>query len=149
LKYQELWDSKPDPPEKRRKFLCDYQGELIKLLQIEPARSIECQIMNLADDIGNALIDFTDGERAGIITEQKIKFWLDRQSGNASQFAAQDVMRAINKRFMHQFFAVRVQRCIEAIETHQISANTKRCGYETKLNPKFRDYIHSLQKMEQ
>jgi dGTPase len=147
LKYQELWGAKTDPPERRRKFLYDYQGELIKLLQIEPTRSIECQIMDLADDIGNALIDFTDGERAGIITPQKIKFWLDRQNENAGQFAAEDLVIAINKKVMHQFFPVRVRRCIEALEIRQISAKTKRCGYEITLTPKFRDYIHSLQMM--
>jgi hypothetical protein len=103
--------------------------------------------MDLADDIGNALIDFTDGERAGIITPAKIKFWLARPTEKAGEFAAHDVMIAINKKVMHQFFAVRVQRCIEALEIRQISASTKRCGYEIKLSPKYRDYIHSLQLM--
>jgi dGTPase len=147
LKYKELWSAKSDPPEKRCKFLYDYQAELINLLQIESARSIECQIMDLADDIGNALIDFTDGERAGIITAEKIKFWLSRQTDNAVEFAAHDVMIAIDKKVMQQFFPVRVQRCIEALEIHKISANIKRCGYEIKLNRKYRDYILSLQMM--
>jgi dGTPase len=58
LKYKVLWNPEAEFPDKQHKCLYEYQGDLLDFLQVVGTeRSIECQIMNLADDIGNALID--------------------------------------------------------------------------------------------
>lgn len=54
LKYKAVWSEKEEAPERRSKFLYDYQGQLLTQVGLESGRSIECQIMDLADDIGNA-----------------------------------------------------------------------------------------------
>jgi dGTPase len=72
LKYRDLHSCKQDPPETRSKFLYDYQHELLERLSVPNSRPVECQIMDIADDVGNALMDFADGVRAGIITEDAI-----------------------------------------------------------------------------
>jgi dGTPase len=51
LEYKDSWKTKTESPEKRRKFLYNHQEELLQLLSIASERSIECQIMDLADDI--------------------------------------------------------------------------------------------------
>jgi dGTPase len=87
LKNQELHHDKKGPPKQRSKFLYDYQGQLIETLSIANSQSLECQIMDIADDIANALIDYADGIRAGIINEdtlneQKNAGYLDKSIMN-------------------------------------------------------------------
>jgi dGTPase len=151
LKYKYFWSTKEESLEKRQKFLYDDQGELLKFLQIGTERSIECQIMDLADDIGNALIDFSDGARAGIITKTRVEDWQDRQEGNVSTFAAEDVLQAFldDNTIMSNFSSVRVQRCVAALRPSKISADTERGSYTVRLSPKYTNYIQSLHRMNQ
>src|SRR5215469_179638 len=115
LKYKDLWGTIDVAPECRSKFLYDYQEQLLTTLGPETGRSIECQIMELADDIGNALIDFSDGERAGIITKKKLQDWLNRQSDNKGTFAAQNVLQAFDDKVTGMFSSVRVRDCIASL----------------------------------
>ena len=147
LKYKDLWQTKKESPESRRKFLYDHQGELIQQLGIEKQRSIECQIMDLADDIGNALIDFSDGVRAQLITKKNVKNWLNHQTDDTGQFAAENVLKAFDDNVMQMFPSVRVRDCIDALRVRQVSAESKRYGYVIQLTQKYQNFIHSLKRM--
>jgi dGTPase len=149
LKYKVLWKPKTMVPEKQHKFLYDYQGELLQFLRIGTELSIECRIMDLADDIGNALIDFTDGVRAKIITKKRVKDWMDGQVGNVSTFAAGDVLKAFldDDIIMSNFSSVLVQKCVAELQFSKISADTERNSYKISLSRKYQDYIKALQHM--
>jgi dGTPase len=95
LKYKEMWSSKKESPEKRSKFLYDYQEDLLDKLGVGERPSIECKIMDLADDIGNALIDFSDGERAGIHHEQKSPRLGESRTRRSQCFCSQQRIKSL------------------------------------------------------
>lgn len=113
LKYKKTWSVMEERPDKRSKFLYDYQETLIEQLGLEPNRTIECQIMDLADDIGNALIDFTDGVRSSIITSETVKFWAAEWGNGSDEFAVDDILGAFKAGVMQKFATVRVGHCVK------------------------------------
>jgi dGTPase len=149
LKYPFLRKTKKGLPEKRSQFLYDYQGELIQLLGIGTERSIECQIMDLADDIGNALIDFSDGARAQIITEDNVKDWLNSQPDQTSAaFVMEDVLEGfLNHTIMKNFSSVRVQNCIKHLQIYPLHGKAERASYKIALAPAYQAYICLLREM--
>lgn len=90
LKYKALY-SKHNFPSKH--FLYDSQQEILDFLfpdvpidnsfeelkEINSFRSIECRIMDWADDIAYSVNDVSDGIRAGFLTVRKIEAWFERQ----------------------------------------------------------------------
>lgn len=76
IKYSDFYSEKKDG-----KFLYDDQEDLWKKIrgvdskQNQNLKSIECQIMDLADDIVNASADIVDGIRAKLITAEKVRAW--------------------------------------------------------------------------
>jgi dGTPase len=149
LKYKKTWSTIEKPAEHRKKFLYDDQQSLLDKLQVESSQSIECQIMDLADDIGNALIDFSDGARAGIITADRVKRWLDSQPANVHSFAAEDVIGAFNDRIItDRFFPARVQYCVNSLTLSPPNADGQRGDYKIALSPQCDNYIRSLNEMK-
>lgn len=88
MKYKTLY-SQLERPEKH--FIYDYQKKCLDFIfekaiipnkislgdELNNFRSIECQIMDWADDISFSISDFSDGIRAGFISVEKVKNWLD------------------------------------------------------------------------
>jgi dGTPase len=149
LKYKVLWDPKAKFPEKQQKFLYEDQGSLLDYLKIGTEHSIECQIMNLADDIGNSLIDFSDGVRARIITKTKVKDWLDGQSGNVSTFVGDGILEGFfdENTIKDNFSSERVKNCVAELDYSKTSADAERNAYKIFLSPNYKKYIETLQKM--
>jgi dGTPase len=145
LKYKDLWSEKSEPEETRRQFLYDYQGQLLKYLDVKRGRSTECQIMNLADDIGNGLIDFTDGVRTGIITEEKVKAL--KKKGLTTDFASRSLLQAFQTDMREKFSAVRVRDCIKEIEIARVAGGTNRYGYDVCLSPTYANFIDALRQI--
>jgi dGTPase len=83
LKYKELWSTLKKktgvPPENH--FLYDFQADCLDFVSV-PSHSIECQIMDWADDAAYCLHDIIDGVRAGFICEHNLRGWL-REYGSA------------------------------------------------------------------
>ena len=147
LKYKESWRIKEDPPEQRSKFLYDYQDQLIEIIAVGKERSIECQIMDLADDIGNALIDFTDGVRAGIITKEKVRDWKSSEAEPDDDFAITNVLKAFDDNVMDIFSSVRVRDCVGALEFSGGADPDRRGNCSVWPNRDYAAFLRSLKRI--
>jgi dGTPase len=105
LKYKALHrEINPDPaheaPYPENHFLYDEQAEQrafvfsgLQLSEYGPAdidswKSIECQIMDWADDTAYSLHDIVDGIKAGFITPESLRAWAEQQN-NLTSFQLQ------------------------------------------------------------
>ncbi|MEF2231955.1 MAG: dNTP triphosphohydrolase [Pseudodesulfovibrio sp.] len=96
LKYKTLH---ADSKNKKNHFLYDFQRDILDFVSPEAAfasqfdsegelnafKSLECRIMDWADDIAYSVHDLDDGVRAGFITVKKLTNWMDRVDLDAGQ----------------------------------------------------------------
>jgi dGTPase len=78
-------------------------------------KSIECQIMDWADDTAYSLNDLSDSARAGFLNIERIEAWAERRgkpSGEGTPLA--DLMRAIRRKRVDPFVGKRIGRYIQA-----------------------------------
>lgn len=112
LKYKTLRRELGEQPENH--FLYDYQGRVLEFVfagkgfpeSLPPGkkrdgfRSIECQIMDWADDTAYSVNDVADGIRAGFITLESLERWAESRSLDGSDA----------ERVLHVLGAIREQR---------------------------------------
>jgi dGTPase len=100
LKYKELYR---DSEKKENHFIYDDQAEILEFCfgpgdlaaklgekDVNKFQSLECQIMDLADDIAYSCFDILDGVKARFLTRDKIEGW--REANNAKLDDAQRKM---------------------------------------------------------
>lgn len=131
LKYKSLWSdlkaAAGSPPEHH--FLYDDQRNHLAWamggnafpadLTPGPVRdglkSIECQIMDWADDTAYSLNDLSDSVRAGFLTIERIEAWAARTGGTVAEGSPLgDLLRAIRQRRMDPFVGKRIGTYIKA-----------------------------------
>ncbi|MEI6675605.1 MAG: dNTP triphosphohydrolase [Verrucomicrobiota bacterium] len=138
LKYKSLWSELRagvgGPPEHH--FLYDDQRDPLEWAmghQEFPAgltpgplrdmlKSIECQVMDWADDTAYSLNDLSDSVRAGFLNIEKIEAWADRcgePTGEGTSLG--DLMRAIRQRRVDPFVGKRIGRYIQAAALNDAS----------------------------
>ncbi len=98
-----------------------YQGKL----------SIECQIMNHADDVAYSVGDLVDGIYARFITEQKLKDW---KSDHKDDRIVEKLVDAIRTDTITKFAAHRIGDFIEACEITEIDGPSQTNRYRYKLD---------------
>lgn len=128
LKYKTLYGELDEP---EHHFVYDTQKPYVEFVtgsvpfpetlppgkQRDARRSIECQIMDWADDSAYSLNDIADGINAGFITLERLHQWAERETLSSSE-------------------AAHLEKLMEAM---------KRRNFENKLRVKIADFIAAAQ----
>ena len=98
-------------------------------------KSIECQIMDWADDTAYSLNDLSDSARAGFLDIAKIEAWAEKHgiaSGDGTPL--RDLIQAIRRRRVEPFVGKRIGRYIQATrliaDVNFLSPLTQRYRYQ-------------------
>lgn len=130
MKYKALWSEFSEPPENH--FLYDDQREARDFAAngkwpdnytpkaCNGLKSLECQIMDWADDTAYSLHDIVDGVKAGFITRKAIENWKARAQGSRTELAQSDALEKllslIEKDYLEAIFAKKVGEFIRSAE---------------------------------
>jgi dGTPase len=150
LKYKSLWSELKSATgiEPEHHFIYDDQHAHLDWalgghdfpLELPPGRardnfkSIECQVMDWADDTAYSLNDLSDSVRAGFLNLEKIESWAERYGhpiGEGTPLG--DLCRAIRRRRVDPFVGKRIGHYIQCTRLEEdvnfLSATTRRYGY--------------------
>lgn len=126
LKYKTLFGESPD---KSRHFLYDDQRKILDFVldnrsfppDLSPGkarngfRSIECQIMDWADDTAYSLNDIVDGRYAGFINRRNLEHWAaGQQISKVAEKWITELMDSLNSNTLERDFARKIGKFIKA-----------------------------------
>lgn len=156
LKYKTLHRELINPP---NHFIYDEQEKYLEFVwqgrdgfsQLEAGiardefRSIECEIMDWADDTAYSLNDIVDGTRAGFITVEKIETWAATQTLTQTQTAhVEGLIRSMRENAVERRFGrkigVFIQGCqLRERESNFMSGKGHRYQYELAIDETVRE----------
>lgn len=167
LKYKTLWSelNTPDHPPHNH-FIYDNQNSYLDWtlagndfpIELTPGKkrdsfkSIECQIMDWADDTAYSLNDLSDSVRAGFLNIQKIESWASSNNIDSSEKTPLgDLISAIRHHRVDPFVGKRIGRYIQATtlieDTNFLSQNTNRYRFRLTIDPAIRNESEIFKKL--
>jgi dGTPase len=151
LKYKSLWTELGNRPEHH--FIYDDQHthldwamggndlplELTAGVVRDQFKSIECQVMDWADDTAYSLNDLSDSVRAGFLNIEKIESWAEKnREATGDDTPLGDLMKAIRKKRVDPFVGKRIGKYIQSthLETtvNFLSGTTNRYRYQLVID---------------
>ncbi|HDR04823.1 MAG TPA: dNTP triphosphohydrolase [Candidatus Marinimicrobia bacterium] len=141
LKYKILWNES----NKSGKFLYDEQSRYLEFVYpdgiVYQTPSLECQIMDWADDVAYALHDLADGHTAGYISQKNLYDWAVENNidGMDEEHVNNLIVKLDHREKFQRFIATRVGQFIENVELaeseHPLAAETNRYRYRMEVHP--------------
>ncbi|MBB5351238.1 dGTPase [Haloferula luteola] len=106
-------------------------------------KSIECQVMDWADDTAYSLNDLADSVRAGFLTRERIERWAEsREIEVAGGSPLGDLLEAMRRQKVDPFVGSRIGRSVKAVTLRDrvgfLSEATQRYRYELEIDPQVR-----------
>lgn len=103
-------------------------------------KSIECQLMDWADDTAYSLNDLSDSVRAGFLNIEKIESWAEQHAeATGEDTPLGELMRAIRRKRVDPFIGKRIGKYIQAthLETdiNFLSESSHRYCYRLAIDP--------------
>jgi dGTPase len=103
-------------------------------------KSIECQVMDWADDTAYSLNDLSDSARAGFLNIEKIEAWAEKNGeATGDDTPLGDLMRAIRRKRVDPFVGKRIGKYIQAThleaDVNFLSGVSNRYRYRLVIDP--------------
>ncbi|MEO6876425.1 MAG: dGTP triphosphohydrolase [Opitutaceae bacterium] len=152
LKYKKLFSEFPQTPQNH--FLYDPQQTVRTFVlggakiprelhvgeKLNAFKSVECQIMDWADDAAYSLNDIVDGVKAGVLSLEKIEAWASAEAIDAQQQALLDgLFDAMRSDRLESVFSQKIGSFIKACRLKEranfMSAKTNRYRFELVVDP--------------
>ena len=106
-------------------------------------QSVECQIMDWADDIANAYADINDGVKAKLIDIDSLETWASSQTSDPfTSSIVDELIKSIEKSDIERLRATGIGNSICATvltpRTHQLAATTARYSIALTIEPEIK-----------
>ncbi len=141
LKYKVLWSDRT----KESKFLYDDQDKYLEFVnggkERHAERSLECQIMNWADDVAYSLHDLSDGYLAGFVNRKEIEHWANEHelSKDEARYLDTVIAKLDHREDFDRYLASRTGRFIQGASIvereHPLADKTNRYKYGIEIDP--------------
>jgi dGTPase len=117
--------------------------------------SLECQIMDWADDTAYSLNDLSDGYRSGLLTLERVKKWLREQQGSrrfqVSEETINRLLNAFERGNLDSFCGRRIGVFIESIQltpsNHAWGNHSHRYAWNLTIQPDIKEECRLYKKL--